>query len=61
MLRQGSGSIRCAGLHSPHAQPKYEEINPYKLKVDKPGMGPYMKLIEICLLSFGYRASGTAP
>lgn len=42
-------------------QPKFESDNLHKLKVDKRDGALYMKIIEICLLSFGYRASSTAP
>lgn len=31
-----------------------------KLKVDNPNESPYQQIVDIFLLSFGYRATGTA-
>jgi len=42
-------------------QPYTENTCYRKLKVDKMMQEPYIPVVDICLLSFGYRVFGTAP
>ncbi|WP_411036543.1 hypothetical protein [Shinella sp. BYT-45] len=42
-------------------QPNAEGIGSRKPKVDNPMESAYISTVDICLLSFGYRALGTVP
>lgn len=45
----------------PQMQPNVKNIGSQKLKVDNPTGRTYISIVDICLLSFGYRALGTVP
>jgi hypothetical protein len=53
--------VTAVGCMVPRSQPNAENFRSAKLKVDNAIWSAYMLIIDICLLSFGYRAFGTAP
>jgi hypothetical protein len=56
------GHVQFHNIFAPARQaPIRAPAENLKLDVDIVGYGLYLQFIDICLLSFGYRASGTAP
>jgi hypothetical protein len=62
-VSRGSGGSLLHAREIARSQSAWKSLhgsNP-KLKVDIGAASAYLQLIDICLLSFGYRASGNAP